>query len=312
MSQSNKKDKKCELDEILKKYSKYDIQYDKDKSNCDLFLNKYFCYLNNKNIEINSNNREKEMAKYSYSIKELVKHYKSKNYKNLSFVVETKDKFLISSGDSAISNSTILFHHTYDVPFIPGQAIKGVIRNYIIKEYFEENEERALKDYVFKYIFGNEENKGNFIFLEAYPDEFHCITNQITRAKHFNEFEKDNKLSDYNKVIPIKGKYLKDTIFSINIIRKSNKFNDRKNTDLKFLKNNKDISEVKFKELILEAFEINGVGSNTSNGYGILVEKKSKEQGSAVEKEKKHDKKKTVKMDDLIKLQKKFNQNYNS
>lgn len=106
----------------------------------------------------------------------LEKEYEKQGYKVKSITLKQNGRMIIGLGDSDVQETTMTFHHTYGIPYIPGQAIKGIVKNYIICEYFNFEESKALKCENFKRIFGIENEKdskdlykGDAIFFDAFP-----------------------------------------------------------------------------------------------------------------------------------------------
>jgi CRISPR-associated protein Cmr6 len=122
--------------------------------------------------------------------------------------MEQKSKMIVGLGGHSIYETSITLHHIYGIPYIPGSALKGSIRSYIINEFFSQYregdkdklkqklndynynegkkkdnqihikfdpkkdmaEELAMADPIFIRIFGNQEKAGRVTFFDAYPD----------------------------------------------------------------------------------------------------------------------------------------------
>ncbi len=205
-------------------------------------------------------------------------------------------------------------HHIYGIPYIPGQAIKGVLRNYVINEFFdlyekdrlkiakevldkelnsledlekekdvlkvykkiaEKKEEEALKNELFKFVFGSQDNQGNIIFFDAFPDGKITIDIDIMNP-HFPDYyeDKEGKVppTDWQNPRPIKFLVVKDTPFrffigikkGINIPTGLKKFGSEEPITTK-----EELLNYVF-DLLKETLEFNGIGAKTSIGYGYL------------------------------------------
>ena len=78
-------------------------------------------------------------------------------------------RLVIGLGGVHPHETSMTFHHIYGIPYIPGSAVKGVTRHWVIFSEFDGSEEKALKDEDFKKIFGTQEEEGKVIFLDALP-----------------------------------------------------------------------------------------------------------------------------------------------
>jgi len=175
-------------------------------------------------------------------------------------------------------------HHIYGIPYIPGSAIKGVVRNYIITEKFQkyENgqmdlrnaEKQALHNKWFCDIFGcpnnsyyNESRPGKIVFFDAFPVDTPKITPDIMNV-HYPDYYGGNKPpADYQnpKLIP---------------------FLTVENTNFEFIigikeKDNCDTRQGEFQgkplyssiyEHLEKALKNYGVGAKTAVGYGYMKE----------------------------------------
>ncbi|WP_051654190.1 type III-B CRISPR module RAMP protein Cmr6 [Persephonella sp. KM09-Lau-8] len=214
-------------------------------------------------------------------IKNFIENYKAQ-IENLQEDYFIKDKIfkpeyklIIGLGNPSVYEVSMTLHHIYGIPYIPGQAIKGVLRSYIINEFFDLDEEEALNNELFKVIFGSQDNQGNIIFFDAFPDGKINIDVDIMNP-HFPEYyeDKEGKIppADWQNPRPIKFLVVKNTPFKFfigmkkrtNIPESLKKFeNDEK------IKNASKLLEY-ILELLKEAFEFNGIGAKTSIGYGYL------------------------------------------
>lgn len=192
----------------------------------------------------------------------------------ISFKGAVLDRLIIGLGGHSIFETSITLHHVYGVPYIPGQAIKGVLRNFIIKEEFNSVEQDALVSPQFQFIFGTQDNQGNVIFLDAYPDKFEIVKDIMT-PHHSDYYQKDNSMPlDNDKITPIQFLAVQKAIFNFNIgIRKVNTIE-------------MDIIEKYIVTNLVEALAFGGIGAKTSVGYGFFdVELNSVEDEIKKEKE---------------------------
>ncbi|MDR1194022.1 MAG: type III-B CRISPR module RAMP protein Cmr6 [Peptococcaceae bacterium] len=70
---------------------------------------------------------------------------------------------------ASVFGTTITLHHTYGFPYIPGSALKGCWRSFVIRDLFGGEEKDALADDGFTAVFGARGQRGGVIFLDALP-----------------------------------------------------------------------------------------------------------------------------------------------
>lgn len=78
-------------------------------------------------------------------------------------------RLAIGMGNASIFENSLTLHHIYGIPYIPASAVKGIVRSWLIQEYFskdsnikdskgseysESGEGKALRNESFCYIFG--------------------------------------------------------------------------------------------------------------------------------------------------------------
>lgn len=194
-------------------------------------------------------------------------------------------KLAIGLGNESVYETAITLHHIYGIPYIPGSALKGIVRSYIILEKFRKKENgdidlktaetRALKDQEFCEIFGcpkdsfyGESRQGKIIFFDALPLSSPRIESEIMNP-HFAEYYSDNSNTvppaDYHDPKPIFFLVVKDTKFEFTVGAKDS--------------DNKYIQEGVFREKLLlsvaydwmqKALNEHGIGAKTSVGYGYF------------------------------------------
>lgn len=250
--------------------------------NHSLLINKFGNTLNLEkeyNIKINKIQLFNEINHNVENIKNNLKH----RFEFISFDAEVLDKLIIGLGGHSVFENDITLHHIYGIPYIPGQAIKGVLRNYIISKYFKGElsngndgkskwEEEALKDNRFINIFGggNGENTsaGHVIFLDSFPNSNFEIVSDVMTPHHMSYYTGNEEFPlDWDGVNPIKflvvdkGSEEKALKFNINIAVDKNICNDKweKDSICEFILDN-----------LIEALNLYGIGAKTSVGYGYF------------------------------------------
>lgn len=211
--------------------------------------------------------------------------------KNLGLIIKqgiyTIDwKLSIGLGNESIYETAITLHHIYGIPYVPGSALKGIVRSYLILEKFSKNENgdidlknaesRALKDQGFCDVFGcpkesfyGESRQGRVVFFDSLPLSSPRIEPEIMNS-HFDEYYSDSSNTvppaDYHDPKPIFFLVVKDTKFEFTV--------GVKNTD------NKSIQKGVFREetplsvaydWMKKALNEHGIGAKTSVGYGYFI-----------------------------------------
>ncbi len=142
-------------------------------------------------------------------------------------------RMVVGLGNPSVYETSITLHHTYGFPYIPGSAIKGVVRNWIIDNFFnldsqernqvaeknwgDEKEKKALQDKGFCQLFGCPEGSakktidgkalafiGDLIFFDAYPIRNPSISMDIMTV-HYPKYYGEGTLppADWQSPVPI-------------------------------------------------------------------------------------------------------------
>ncbi|AOQ22952.1 hypothetical protein MTAT_24120 [Moorella thermoacetica] len=125
-------------------------------------------------------------------------------------------RFVVGLGQESVYETALTLHPVYGFPYIPGSAIKGLVRNTIINEVFSGDEQLALKDEGFRLLFGwvNYKNRdgipgnhqGLIRFFDAYPAVAPRVAADIINP-HYAPYYQDNSgqkpPGDYYKPVPV-------------------------------------------------------------------------------------------------------------
>jgi CRISPR-associated protein Cmr6 len=212
-------------------------------------------------------------------------------------------RLAVGLGNSSIYETSITLHHIYGFPYIPASAIKGVLRNFVINEFFQlskeelkvtkkedigtKKEQKALKTSVeFCRIFGcpdknarkNSEGKatswiGDVIFFDSFPTQAPNIEMDIMTV-HYPKYygEGTQPPADWQNPNPIPFLTVKDN-------PKKNKYNKFqfiiglrkgvKNDEIVLGDEKGTILSVA-SALLFEALTQHGIGAKTAIGYGYF------------------------------------------
>ena len=141
-------------------------------------------------------------------------------------------------------------NHVYGIPYIPGSAVKGVLRHWWLED-FDNNEDKAFKNKTFLILFGSQEQRGEVQFLDAYPEEVHFATDIMN--PHYPEYYGGSKPpTDHQNPRPIPFLTVEQTTFRFAFLSK-----DQSPLD-------------ELKKRFQEVLELKGVGAKTAVGYGYF------------------------------------------
>lgn len=208
-------------------------------------------------------------------------------------------RMAIGLGNASVYNNGFTFHPILGIPYIPGQGVKGILRNYIIKEHFNKSEDQAESDPLFCLYFGcseksydNTARAGKLIFMDAFPINSFAVLPDIMNP-HYGAYygDESNNVAPHDALSPVPIIFLtiKKAEFQFNFYLKASedinpneflftpkKENNEDNDEIFYedytnakdlFKENAEISAIIEKTLI-EALEIKGVGAKTRVGYG--------------------------------------------
>ncbi len=232
-----------------------------------------------------------------YSISHLQKRNKAAITKLLGINNITSGTFspdwrlIVGIGHESVYEVSITLHHIYGIPYIPGQAVKGVTRSWIITEVFGRDEKKALGDKLFCRIFGSPkdsaigEHQGSLNFFDAFPTIVPKIEVDIMNP-HYGDYYSEKTDSRGNPIPP--ADYLNPIPIPFLTVSKATKFefivgikNIIKVNDI--LKDQDQQSPIicdglneqsALHEVALhwlkKALTDHGIGAKTAGGYGIF------------------------------------------
>jgi CRISPR-associated protein Cmr6 len=175
-------------------------------------------------------------------------------------------RLIIGLGSEHILETNMALHHIYGIPYIPGSAVKGVLRHWwfqvlqqdknFIDDEGKVDEIKALNDpdfLDFLAVFGSQKQRGEVQFLDAYPDaeKVHFATD-IMNPHYSKYYGGDQPPTDHQNPVPINFLTVENTTFRFAFLAK-----DRIPLD-------------KLKDRFQKALELKGVGAKTAVGYGYF------------------------------------------
>ena len=167
-------------------------------------------------------------------------------------------RLIVGLGSEHVQETNMTLHHIYGIPYIPGSAVKGVLRHWWLNEDFVDakgkiDETKALDNPDFLAVFGSQEQRGKVQFLDAYPDpeKVHFATDIIN--PHYPDYYGGTKPpTDHQNPKPINFLTIEKTSFRFAFLAKTQGLLDE------------------LKKRFQEALEWKGIGAKTAVGYGYF------------------------------------------
>ncbi|MBN1182388.1 MAG: type III-B CRISPR module RAMP protein Cmr6 [Bacteroidales bacterium] len=181
-------------------------------------------------------------------------------------------RMIIGLGSASVYETGMTLHHIYGIPYIPGQAVKGVLRNYILNEKFSPNgeqahaEERAENDPDFVKIFGSQKSAGHVIFFDAFPSTTPNIKPDVMTVHYKEYYSNGLPPGDYYNPNPIFFLTVEKTKFEFCIGVKKKHQEETVSID----KPNQSLLDFTG-EYLKEALTEQGIGAKTAVGYGYFT-----------------------------------------
>lgn len=189
---------------------------------------------------------------------------KGQGYKSFDVVLQLSFRMVIGLGASHPQETSMTLHHIYGIPYIPGSAVKGVTRHWIIASQFDNDEKKAEEDKDFKDIFGTQAQAGKIIFFDAYPVDRINLKIDVMTPHYPDYYSKGVEPADWQSPNPIKFLTVEKTKFSFWLaVREKALVEAGREKALEELVK-------KAKEWLTDALKKYGIGAKTSIGYGYF------------------------------------------
>lgn len=166
-------------------------------------------------------------------------------------------RMMVGLGTESVFETGITLHHTYGFPYIPGSALKGCLRSFIIRDAFDGNEEAAQGDDDFTKIFGTQESMGQVLFLDAYPTQCGRLELDIMNPHYTDYYQGKSAPTDDQKPMPIKFYAVpKGTEFTFRLASRKLKIKQAQ------------VKSIDLTKMLTDALHEIGIGAKTAVGYG--------------------------------------------
>lgn len=214
---------------------------------------------------------------FSQLCNEIFKSAKILYNKNVHFENLKIDwRLAIGLGTESVYETSINLHPIYGFPYIPGQAVKGITRSWVIQEHFNNDEKKAFLNDTFCYLFGcpkesviKKEHQGSLVFFDAFPTSAPKLKVDVMNP-HYGPYYSDKTNTkppaDYYNPVPIFFVTVENTAFQfiVGIREKDNELGRIGNIAGTYLEIGK--------RFLKEALTQKGIGAKTSVGYGYFNE----------------------------------------
>ena len=175
-------------------------------------------------------------------------------------------RMVVGLGGNHVQETNMMLDHVYGIPYLPGSAFKGVVRSWVIQEYFNDENE-AMRDIQngdpaqlqqkkkdFFAVFGSQKAAGKVQFLDALPASGVDFDIDIMNP-HFSDYYRGTTFpTDDQTLIQIYFLALKNTPFQFLIVAKAA-------GPLQLAK-----------DWFMEAIQNRGFGAKSAVGYGYFDE----------------------------------------
>lgn len=160
-------------------------------------------------------------------------------------------RLIVGIGSEHIQETNMTLHHVYGIPYIPGSAVKGVLRHWWLQEDFGNDENKALCDEGFLALFGSQKRRGKVQFLDAYPEKVRFATD-IMNPHYPNYYSGNAPPTDDQNPVPIPFLTVERTSFRFVFLAETPGLIDG--------------LKLRFES----ALELKGIGAKTAVGYGYF------------------------------------------
>ena len=175
-------------------------------------------------------------------------------------------RMVVGLGSNHVQETNMTLDHVHGIPYLPGSAIKGIVRSWVIQEYFTDEEE-ATRDFQigdsvalrqkkenFFTVFGSQKCAGQVQFLDALPNS-HVHFNIDIMNPHFPDYYTGSDFpTDFQRLIQIY-------------------FLTLRNTHFRFLIAAKEAGPLQLaRDWFTEAIANRGLGAKSAVGYGHFRE----------------------------------------
>ncbi len=189
----------------------------------------------------------------------------------VTFSAKPQWRWIVGLGHESVYETSMSLHFTYGIPVIPASSLKGITRSWMIEEHFAGEEDQALQDSLFRFLFGHEPqgeiaaHQGNIQFFDAYPAEVPEVSVDIMNPHYGPYYSGQAAPLDSHNPVPVPFLTISKGIFSFALALQTAEAPSF--PDSKFSSQ----SPLEFaKTTLIDALQHHGIGAKTAIGYGVL------------------------------------------
>jgi CRISPR-associated protein Cmr6 len=184
--------------------------------------------------------------------------------------VKTDSRLVVGLGTSTVYETGMTLHHIYGIPYLPGTALKGICRSYVIKSFFGSKEDKALRNDAFRVIFGApkdgkmEEISGAIRFHDALPADEPTIRVDIMNPHYGDYYNGNTPPADFIQPVPVTFLTVTDSSFQLAVSE------SRQSDEVLSLGDKSGKALELAWDFLNDALREQGVGAKTAIGYGRM------------------------------------------
>ena len=190
---------------------------------------------------------KKEYETYLQRFRSLKDALETQGYHCREFSAKVIWRLIVDLGAESVYETSINLHRNYAVPIIPGSAVKGCVKAYMLKG--TGGKENGIN----QEIFGDSKQRGSVIFFDALPKSSgNSLRLDIMNVHYPDYYQKKKTPGDWMEPKPVVFLTVENIEYQFSIASKKANFAEKASASLK------------------EAIKEMGIGAKTSSGYGYF------------------------------------------
>ncbi|NHM27880.1 type III-B CRISPR module RAMP protein Cmr6 [Desulfofundulus sp. TPOSR] len=176
-------------------------------------------------------------------------------------VAELGGRLVVGLGAESVHEVSLTLHPLYGFPYVPASAIKGAVRNAVIRDRFGGREDRSWDDTFFCLVFGHRGQQGKVRFFDAYPLDPPTVVMDVVNPHYVPYYQGAGNMppGDYYNPVPVFFGAVEKTRLVLYLGMDGEIGKEMGNEPLE-----------KAVEWLGRALSIYGLGAKTALGYGLM------------------------------------------
>lgn len=189
-----------------------------------------------------------EFEAYLQRFRSLKETLRTQGYSCQDFFAKVMWRLIVDLGAESVYETSLNLHRNYAVPIIPGSAVKGCAKAYLLKE------NSGKENGIIQEIFGNSKQKGGVIFFDALPKiSGDFLKLDIVNVHYPDYYQKGGTPGDWMEPRPITFLVVEKAEYQFSVASKKADLAEKASVSLK------------------EALKEIGIGAKTAAGYGYFT-----------------------------------------